>query len=101
MVQIINIIKSKRKDKRYTAILDDYKSINFGLDTGSTYIDHHNETKRENYRKRHYANKTEKYNIDNLIISPSLLSYYLLWGPYTELNKNLHYLNKLLDEKYN
>jgi hypothetical protein len=30
--------------------------------------------------RRHLGNKKEKYLIDHLIPSPSLFSYYLLWG---------------------
>jgi hypothetical protein len=51
---------------------------------------------RDNYRKRHLGNKIESNLINNLIMSPSLLSYYLLWGPYTELDENIKFLNNLM-----
>lgn len=91
---IKNIQPSNRKDKRYMITYND-KDYHFGLKNGSTYIDHKDKLKRDNYRKRHYGNIKEKYLIDNLIISPSLLSWYLLWtGP--NINENLKNLNKLL-----
>jgi delta 1-pyrroline-5-carboxylate dehydrogenase len=33
--------------------------------------------------------------IDNLIPSPSLMSLYILWGPYTNIDKNIKFLNNL------
>jgi hypothetical protein len=71
------------------------KHYDFGLDTGKTYIDHGDIVKRDNYRKRHLANKIEKALNDNLVPSPSLFSMALLWGKYTDINKNISYLNSL------
>ena len=52
--------------------------------------------KRDNYRARHLGNEKEKKLIESFTPSPELFSYYLLWGPYTDLNKNIKYLNKKL-----
>ena len=41
------------------------------------------------------GNKTENHLIKNLIPSPSLLSYYILWGPHTNIHQNIKYLNNL------
>jgi hypothetical protein len=98
---IIKIEPSKKKFKRYRITMDDNKTYDFGLKNGNTYIEHHNKIIRENYRKRHYSNKTEKVLIDNLVPSPSLFSYYILWGPYYDINKNIVYLNNLWYNKYN
>ena len=57
---IISIAASKVKHKIYVITMDDAKKYNFGLDTGSTYIDHHDKQIREAYRSRHYANGIEK-----------------------------------------
>jgi hypothetical protein len=86
---------SDKPTKRYVVVFGD-KKYYFGSPTGSTYIDHGDKLKRENYRKRHYANPTEKYRIDNLIHSPSLFSMYLLWGDSRDIFKNLNTLNKLM-----
>jgi hypothetical protein len=94
--QIIDIQISPKKNKRFRVIMNNDDKIDFGLRTGSTYIDHKDKTKRENYRKRHYGNTYEKHRIDNLIISPALMSYYVLWGSSTSLINNLNKLNRML-----
>jgi hypothetical protein len=97
---IVKIEKSNVKNKRYKVTMDNGKSYNFGLEGGTTYIDHKDKAKRDAYRKRHYANETEKKLIDNLVPSPALFSYYLLWGTYDDLNKNINYLNNLWKNKH-
>ena len=93
---IQEVITSPLKTKKYRAIMSDGSKIDFGLKGSSTYLDHHDETKRNNYRVRHLANDKEHYRIKHLIPSPALLSYYLLWGNYETLDDNIKYLNKLL-----
>ena len=94
-LKVINIIASPRKNKRFRAVLSDNSTVDFGLLNGFTYLDGASNEVKENYRKRHY-NSVEKPFIDNLVISPSLLSYYLIWGDYRDINKNMKVLNKLL-----
>ena len=57
---IINIMKSPMKHKRFRVIMDNNKYYDFGLDTGSTFIDHKNNIIKKYYWARHYANSTEK-----------------------------------------
>lgn len=92
---IIKLTDSPLKMKRFRAFMDTGKHFDFGLKGGSTYIDHKDLTKRENYRKRHLANSIENKLITNLIPSPSLMAFYLLWGKYTDIYKNINYLNNL------
>jgi len=99
MVQIIKVEKSKRKDKKLVPILDDGKEINFGLEGSITYTEGATKEKRDNYLKRHLGNKTEKHLIENLIPSPSLLSYMLLWNT-PSLNENIKILNGLWKKKF-
>jgi hypothetical protein len=61
MSKIFKIIDSPRKGKRYRVYLENNEYYDFGLDGGSTYIDHRDKKKRDNYRRRHYANGIEKY----------------------------------------
>lgn len=92
---IISLVTPSRKaNKRYDAILDDGKIISFGLRGGKTYIDHKDKQLRFNYWARHYANKTERRLIKNLVPSPSLLSAMLLWNS-EDLDKNVEILNSL------
>lgn len=97
---IVDIKSSPRLDKRFRVTMDDGKTYDFGYRTGMTYIDHHSKTLRENYRKRHYANPTEKKLIDNLIPSPSLFAMKILWGDSTSIKKNIDELNNLWKKKY-
>ena len=99
-MQIINIIESSRKNKRFRIIMSNDQYFDFGLLNGQTYIDHHNQNKRTNYLKRHMANPKEKYLINNLIPSAFLFSAKLLWGKFKTINKNINELNKLLINKY-
>jgi hypothetical protein len=92
---IIEIKNSDLKDKKYMVTLDDNRVFHFGSKYSNTYLDHKDDKKRENYLKRHMANKREKYLIENNIPSPSLFSAKLLWsGP--NLEENVINLNKLL-----
>jgi hypothetical protein len=95
-MKIIKIKQSPIKHKRLRAYLEDGSFIDFGLFGASTYVDHHDIKKRYNYWARHYANKTERHLIDNMIMSPSLLSAYILWGAYPSIQKNVEWLNHKL-----
>ena len=94
-MKIKEIQHSPIKNKRFRVILDNGKHYDFGLDTGSTYIDHHDIKKRNAYIARHFGNKLEKNLIINLVPSPALFSMYLLWGKYTSLEENIKWLNSL------
>lgn len=94
-MKIINLSASPRKNKRFRVTMDNGDHYDFGLDTGSTYIDHHNPQKRLAYIARHLGNLSEKRLIDSLTPSPALFSMVLLWGPYTNINDNIKYLNNL------
>jgi len=98
---ITEIRPSPLKMKRYRATIlkqnGEKQYIDFGLKDGSTYIDgNRTDKERENYIARHLANKREKYLIENIIVSPALLSMKLLWGSSKLLEKNVDQLNKLL-----
>jgi len=95
-MKITSIHNSGFKTKRFLVVLDDGSNYNFGLKTGSTYIDHHDEKKRDNYRARHLGNQKEKQLIESFTPSPALFSFYILWGPYTNINENIQFLNKKL-----
>lgn len=98
MVQIEKVEKSNRKNKKLKAILSDGKEVHFGLEGSFTYTDGATKEKRDSYLKRHMGNKIEKHLIENLIISPSLLSAYILWNT-NDIDKNVKILNDLLKKK--
>jgi len=94
-MKIINITDSPKKSKRFRVYMDDGKHYDFGLDTGSTYIDHHDKQKRLAYIARHLGNIREKRLIDSLTPSPALFALALLWGEHTNINDNIKSLNHL------
>ena len=93
-MKIVEIVKSPLKHKRYRVILSNGRHYDFGLDIGSTYLDHHDKDKRKAYWARHYTGK-EKKLIDNLTPSPALFSAYILWGNSTDLHTNIDNLNRI------
>lgn len=101
---IIDVRPSPLKYKRYRATIlkhnGEEMKIDFGYFNANTFIDNRTKRERENYLKRHLANKKEKYLVENLILSPALLSIYLLWGPTKSLEKNVELLNELWKEKH-
>jgi len=96
-MKIIKLEDSQLKSKRFRIYLDNNKHYDFGLkDKHETYIDHKDKVRRDNYRRRHYNSSREQPYIINLVPSPALFSYYLLWGDSSSINQNIKTLNKLL-----
>ena len=95
MYKIIDYGFSPRKNKRYRIYMNDGKYYDFGLEGGSTYLDHKDKTKRDNYRRRHYAQENKL--VDNLIPSPALFSYYILLGNSSDITENIRALNKMFN----
>ena len=88
---VVKIEPSHVKGKRLCATLSDGAKYNFGAEHGHTYIDHHGLTKRSSYRTRHMGSPKEKPLLEHLVPSPSVLAYYILWGPYTSIDQNIQY----------
>jgi hypothetical protein len=83
----MELYHSDKPSKRFHALVDK-KRIYFGQPGGHTYIDGASDAARAAYRKRHYANKSERYFIDHRILSPALLSWTLLWGESRDICEN-------------
>jgi hypothetical protein len=97
---LLNIKKSDKPEKKMKATFclcakkneckgTNHKEVHFGAKGSETYLDHKDETKRENYLKRHKAN--EDWNKPTTAGS---LSRWILWGPFTSLSKNIEYFKK-------
>ena len=83
-MKFVSLEESNRKGKRYVMVLDEPKrTIHFGSDVGTTYIDVGDKVKRENYIKRHQVNE------DWDAVNAGSLSRYILWGDSKNINKNL------------
>ena len=95
---IISITKSPRTNKRFRVVVKrkdgTTESVDFGYSGATTYIDGATDKTRENYLKRHMANATEKRLIENLVVSPALMSAKLLWGNSRNIQTNIASLNR-------
>jgi len=88
----MDIVKGTAKHKKWKAIFSHYidgkkktiKTTQFGDDRYEDYSMHKNKERRAAYRKRHQKD-LEKGNY----MSAGWLAMYLLWGPYTNLDKNI------------
>ena len=85
----VSLKKSDRKGKKYVIVFNNpKKTIHFGSKDSSTFLDHKDKTKRDNYIKRHRVH--ENWNE----VNAGSLSRYLLWDS-TNLNTNLkNYLQR-------
>jgi hypothetical protein len=93
----MEISKSTNKNKRLKATFSDGSVIHFGYKGGSTYVDHGDSNKRENYLKRHSENpKESKYfnNPEKNYKTPSVLSKEILWGKSKDINDNVKSFKK-------
>lgn len=95
---IKTIMLSPLKTKRFRVIDNNDKVYDFGLKTGKTFIDHQDKAKRDAYIARHMANKKEAKQINSLILSPALLSMFIMWGP-SSFEDNIIHLNEKLIAK--
>lgn len=64
---------SNRKNKKYKVLTPDDKWVHFGDKRYEDYTYHHNEERRNQFRKRNWKWATAKP------YSPAFLSYWLLW----------------------
>ena len=89
----MKVIKSNKKNKRFTAVFKDGTEIHFGQSNPKhgTYLDHKDKTKRMNYRKRHSVNEKQFYNNPK---KPATLSRFILWGDETNLSDAVDKYNK-------
>jgi len=99
IVQIVDLMNSNKDNKRYKVILNNGKSYDFGLKGASTFLEHHDPKKRSAYWARHFKNPLEQHLIASLTPSPALFSASLLWGPYTDIHKNIKHLNEIFKKE--
>ena len=92
-MRFISLEKSNKPNKKLVIKFKEPNlTIHFGSKNSSTYLDHHDKVKRENYLKRHKAN--EDWNKPN---SRGALSRWLLWGDSTSLNENIKQFKQKFD----
>jgi hypothetical protein len=74
-MKLIKVVPSTNATKKYDAFFDNGKKVAFGSATSETYLDHHDNVKRDAYRKRHKKDlETGDYT------RAGYLSYYINWN---------------------
>jgi hypothetical protein len=76
--------KLHNQKNKWVAIFDDGKKTKFGAEGYEDYTQHHDKVRRLYYRRRH-----EKDLRTNDPRRAGFLSFFLLWGASTSLEKNL------------
>lgn len=87
-MQLLRIVKSHNPDKKFDAVFRDKSGrervTSFGDSSMEDYTQHHDKVRRTAYRSRHQK--------DLLTRDPTragYLSYWILWGDSTSLEKNI------------
>ena len=94
-MKFISLEKSNKPDKKLVIKFSEPTlTIHFGSTNSSTYLDHHDKTKRSNYLKRHMVNE------DWGNVNAGSLSAYILWGSTTDIKTNLLNYLDLFDISY-
>lgn len=81
---LVKVIKSPKPGKKYRAIFDDGKTVDFGASGMEDYTMHKDTERRERYLSRH------RHDLEtNDPRRAGYLSYYILWGPSTNMDINI------------
>ena len=84
MVSLVGLTVSPKKAKKFRAYFSNGKHTDFGDSTAEDYLEHHDKSRREAYRLRHRKDlKTDDPT------RAGYLSWFLLWGDSTDLEKNV------------
>ena len=100
MIKYIQLLKSKRRDKRFEAIFYDIdrkkiKSVSFGLKGGNTFIEHKNTKTKDAWIARHSV--TGDWTKPD---TASSLAFHILWNKPTLSASYNDYLKKFNLNKY-
>ena len=79
------IKRSTRKGKKWMIRVDG-RLVHFGAAGMSDYTIHHDKERRKRYITRHQNDHIYDFT------KPGAWSYFLLWGPYTDIQKNFNYI---------
>lgn len=89
-VPAMYILPSTRSNKKYMVSYNG-KLIHFGAKGYLDYTQHKDYNRRELYRLRHHNDHINDPS------KPGFYSWWLLWGPYTSIHRNLNYATKYLN----
>ena len=85
---IVEIVKSKKPNKKFDAVIDKTKTVSFGQKGYSDFTIHKDEDRRERYIKRHKTNKNW-----NDPTTAGFYSRWVLWNKPT-MKESITDLNK-------
>ena len=95
--KLFAVIKSPIESKKYRAIFVNNKTrdvyyTDFGASQYEDYTTHKDPERRRLYHARHVSDLTkgDKY-------SAGYLSYFILWGPHTDIKKNIDEYRRRFD----
>ena len=91
-IKLLDIVKTDDDSKKkYTAIFqvdNKIKKVSFGAKGFEDYTTHKDVKRREAYLSRH-----QRDNLENPL-SPGALSWFILWGPSTDINRNIEFFRR-------
>lgn len=91
-MKLLGLIPLERGRHKFRAVFDDGTHTTFGARGYDDFTTHHDVERRDRYRKRHAKDlKTGDPT------RAGYLSYYLLWGDSTSLEKNIKQYRKMFD----
>lgn len=79
------IKRSTRKGKKWMVRVDG-RLVHFGDPQYQSYDEHHDKERRRRYSIRHQNDHIYDFT------KPGAFSFWLLWGPYTDIQKNFNYI---------
>jgi hypothetical protein len=87
--KFLRLERSPNPKKKWRAFFSNGKHTDFGANGMEDYTQHHDKKRRERYVQRH-AKDLETGDPTKA----GYLSMFLLWGPYTSLEKNIKFYKK-------
>ena len=91
-IKLLDIVKTDNDSKKkYVAIFqvgNKIKKVDFGAKGYDDYTTHKDVKRRELYLNRH-----QRDNLNDPL-SPGALSWFILWGPNTDINRNIKFFKE-------
>ena len=87
----MKLMKSHNPEKKWDAVFNDGKIVSFGASGYDDYTLTGDKAQRDRYRMRH------RKDLKGDVRSPGYLSYYILWGDSTDMQKNLRDYKRRFD----
>lgn len=90
-MKLLRVVPSALPGKKYAAIFDTGKTVHFGAEGYGDFLIYSKTEGRESaakHRRSYLARHASDRGLDDPT-TPAALSYYVTWGPYPVLSKNV------------